>query len=110
MLCFLHPGVANCALCRNKDNEEGIDVCLVCFNGGCLDETRNHAAIHAKKFGHSLSINIKRREKPRRVRTIFLPRITQSLIVNVTRTMFFIESMKNAKKTDTSGRPPSVHG
>lgn len=56
-----------CTQCfDNQDGPEGIDVCLSCFNGGCLaNEDRNHAALHHSKTGHNLVVNIKRVPKPR---------------------------------------------
>ena len=42
----------------------GIDVCLSCFNGGCLDPARHHASTHVRKSGHTYTLNIKRRLKP----------------------------------------------
>ena len=53
-----------------QDGPLGIDVCLTCFNGGCLDTERHHALIHYKKSGHKFALNVKRRRKPssRRVR------------------------------------------
>lgn len=42
----------------------GIDVCLTCFNGGCLDETRQHSRIHHEKSGHAFALNVKRKHKP----------------------------------------------
>lgn len=46
-----------------KDSAEGIDVCLYCFNGGCLDKTRHHALTHILKSGHRFTLNVKRKEK-----------------------------------------------
>lgn len=45
-----------------QDDEDGIDVCLKCFNAGC---PRQHAPLHAQRQGaaHSLVVNIKRRRK-----------------------------------------------
>ncbi|PCH32979.1 ubiquitinyl hydrolase [Wolfiporia cocos MD-104 SS10] len=54
-----------CTQCfDNQDHPLGIDVCLVCFNGGCLDRDRHHARIHAQKSGHKFTLNIKRKLKP----------------------------------------------
>ncbi|KAF8327578.1 ubiquitin carboxyl-terminal hydrolase 14 [Cantharellus anzutake] len=56
-----------CTQCfDSQDGQGGVDVCLTCFNGGCVDQKRRHATIHAKKFGHPLSLNIQRHAKPRR--------------------------------------------
>ncbi|ESK93387.1 ubiquitin carboxyl-terminal hydrolase 14 [Moniliophthora roreri MCA 2997] len=52
-----------CTQCFDgQDSDAGIDVCLVCFNGGCLSE-RAHAKMHAEKTGHGFALNIKRRVK-----------------------------------------------
>ncbi|GJJ14841.1 hypothetical protein Clacol_009109 [Clathrus columnatus] len=56
-----------CTQCfDNQDLAEGIDVCLSCFNGGCvgMDETRKHAQLHSQKTGHPFSLNIRRILKP----------------------------------------------
>ena len=57
---------------RTQDGPEGIDICLYCFNGGCLSTERHHAQTHARKTGHQLALNIKRlpRPKPKRVRDV----------------------------------------
>ena len=47
-----------------QDGPLGIDVCLICFNGGCLDANRHHALNHYKKTGHKFALNVKRRKKP----------------------------------------------
>ncbi|KAF7724024.1 hypothetical protein EC973_001431 [Apophysomyces ossiformis] len=43
-----------------RDGSEGIDVCLTCFNGGCLDPQRMHARNHFQLNGHPLVVNIRR--------------------------------------------------
>lgn len=54
-----------CTQCfDNQDGPLGIDVCLTCFNGGCLDPDRHHALTHYKKTGHKFALNVKRRRKP----------------------------------------------
>ncbi|EAU87111.2 ubiquitin carboxyl-terminal hydrolase 14 [Coprinopsis cinerea okayama7 len=54
-----------CTQCfDNQDLPAGIDVCLVCFNGGCLDNERRHAQNHVQKSGHKFTLNIKRKVKP----------------------------------------------
>src|ERR1700722_404177 len=47
-----------------QDEPLGIDVCLSCFNGGCLGEERHHARTHVQKTGHSFTLNIRRKLKP----------------------------------------------
>ncbi|KZT42965.1 ubiquitinyl hydrolase [Sistotremastrum suecicum HHB10207 ss-3] len=55
-----------CTQCfDNQDGEEGIDVCLSCFNGGCLDGDRRHASVHHSKSFHPYALNIRRRVKAR---------------------------------------------
>ncbi|PPR03548.1 hypothetical protein CVT24_007596 [Panaeolus cyanescens] len=50
-----------CTQCFDNQNlEQGIDVCLSCFNGGCVNAERHHASTHAAKSGHKLSLNIRR--------------------------------------------------
>ncbi|KAK5801010.1 hypothetical protein VI817_003222 [Penicillium citrinum] len=44
------------------DEELGLNVCLQCFNGGCVGD-RDHARLHYQRFGHSLALNIKRTPK-----------------------------------------------
>lgn len=48
------------SLTISQDGPEGIDVCLSCFNGGCLSEERHHARTHAEKTGHIWTLNVKR--------------------------------------------------
>src|SRR5882762_5350106 len=54
-----------------QDGSLGIDVCLACFNGGCLDPNRHHALTHYKKSGHKFALNVKRRIKPSSKRVCF---------------------------------------
>ncbi|KAG1466490.1 hypothetical protein G6F56_004680 [Rhizopus delemar] len=50
-----------CTQCfDSQDGPEGIDVCLTCFNGGCLSTERHHALTHFQLSGHSLAVNIRR--------------------------------------------------
>ncbi|KAI0075716.1 ubiquitinyl hydrolase [Panus rudis PR-1116 ss-1] len=54
-----------CTQCfDNQDQPLGIDVCLQCFTGGCLDRERHHMRTHVSKTGHAFTLNIKRRLKP----------------------------------------------
>ncbi|CEH13292.1 ubiquitin carboxyl-terminal hydrolase 14 [Ceraceosorus bombacis] len=55
-----------CTLCFDGSQEEhGIDVCLTCFNGGCVgNKDREHARAHASKTWHPIVCNVKRRRKP----------------------------------------------
>ncbi|VDC03208.1 unnamed protein product [Peniophora sp. CBMAI 1063] len=54
-----------CTQCfDNQDTEHGVDVCLHCFNGGCLSTERHHARDHATKTGHRFALNVRRRLKP----------------------------------------------
>ncbi|KAF9563466.1 ubiquitin carboxyl-terminal hydrolase 14 [Agrocybe pediades] len=53
-----------CTQCfDNQDSDDGIDVCLKCFNGGCLDKSKHHALTHVQKSGHSFTLNVKRKPK-----------------------------------------------
>lgn len=56
-----------CTLCfDDQDGPEGIDVCLLCFNGGCTGNgDREHSRLHFQKTGHAIVANVKRRRKPR---------------------------------------------
>ncbi|KAF6752100.1 hypothetical protein DFP72DRAFT_968124 [Ephemerocybe angulata] len=54
-----------CTQCfDDQDSPLGIDVCLTCFNGGCLSSDRHHAQTHVKKPGHKFTLNVKRKIKP----------------------------------------------
>ncbi|CAG8464731.1 11325_t:CDS:10 [Ambispora leptoticha] len=58
-----------CTQCFDtQDLPLGIDVCLTCFNAGCLDPTRQHAFLHYQKTAHPLVLNIRRlvKDKPKR--------------------------------------------
>jgi len=46
-----------------QDGPAGIDVCLVCFNGSCLDSDRHHTRTHVLRSGHSFTLNVKRLPK-----------------------------------------------
>ena len=48
-----------------QDSEDGIDVCLTCFNGGCLGIERHHARTHSERTEHVFTLNVKRRPKAR---------------------------------------------
>ncbi|KAJ6624496.1 hypothetical protein B0H10DRAFT_2006189 [Mycena sp. CBHHK59/15] len=53
-----------CTQCfDNQDNPQGIEVCLSCFNGGCMEE-RHHMRTHLQKSGHRFTLNVKRKLKP----------------------------------------------
>ncbi|KAG2352129.1 hypothetical protein BDR07DRAFT_919211 [Suillus spraguei] len=53
-----------CTQCfDNQDGPMGIDVCLVCFNGSCLDSDRHHTRNHVLRSGHSFTLNVKRTPK-----------------------------------------------
>ncbi|PWN21423.1 ubiquitinyl hydrolase [Microstroma glucosiphilum] len=56
-----------CTLCfDDQDGPEGIDVCLICFNGGCTGNgDREHSRLHWQKTGHAIVANVKRRRKAR---------------------------------------------
>ncbi|KAG8957804.1 hypothetical protein FRC03_009778 [Tulasnella sp. 419] len=55
-----------CTQCfDNQDLPVGIDVCLTCFNGGCINEDRHHASTHFDKSTHPLALNVKRTQKTR---------------------------------------------
>ena len=64
-----------------QDHPLGVDVCLICFNGGCLDRKRQHALTHVEKTGHTFTLNVKRKLKPsaNRVRSAALPTSTAIL-------------------------------
>ncbi|TFK48016.1 ubiquitin carboxyl-terminal hydrolase 14 [Heliocybe sulcata] len=54
-----------CTQCfDNQDHPLGIDVCLTCFNGGCLGSERHHARTHFEKSGHPFALNVRRKLKP----------------------------------------------
>jgi ubiquitin carboxyl-terminal hydrolase 5/13 len=56
-----------CTQCfDNQDLPLGVDVCLLCSNGGCIndDPSRQHARLHHEKLGHPFSLNVKRKLKP----------------------------------------------
>ncbi|CAG8499164.1 5681_t:CDS:10 [Paraglomus brasilianum] len=58
-----------CTQCfDSQDLPQGIDVCLSCFNAGCLDNDRHHAKLHYQKTNHPLTLNIRRTVKEKRKR------------------------------------------
>ncbi|TGZ82661.1 ubiquitinyl hydrolase [Ascodesmis nigricans] len=55
----------DCTQCFDSiDSPQGLNVCLSCFNGGCVGD-RNHAALHHKISQHPLVLNIRRTKQPR---------------------------------------------
>lgn len=54
-----------CTQCfDNQDSPSGVDVCLACFNGGCLDPGRHHARTHVQRAQHPFTLNVKRKARP----------------------------------------------
>ncbi|PWZ02709.1 ubiquitinyl hydrolase [Testicularia cyperi] len=56
-----------CTLCfDDHDGPDGVDVCLLCFNGGCTgNNDRQHSRLHFEKTQHALVVNVKRVPKPK---------------------------------------------
>ncbi|KAG9311206.1 hypothetical protein JVU11DRAFT_8281 [Chiua virens] len=55
-----------CTQCfDNQDGDDGVEVCLVCFNGACLSPDRHHARTHVARSGHTFTLNVKRKPKPK---------------------------------------------
>ncbi|KAI0207019.1 ubiquitin carboxyl-terminal hydrolase 14 [Astrocystis sublimbata] len=53
----------DCTQCFDSiDCPEGLDVCLQCFNGGCVSE-RTHSQLHYVTRSHPLALNIRRTRK-----------------------------------------------
>ncbi|KAI1003068.1 Ubiquitin carboxyl-terminal hydrolase 14 [Podosphaera aphanis] len=49
-----------CTRCFDSvDDPNGLDLCLICFNGGCTGD-RNHAAQHSATMNHPLVLNLRR--------------------------------------------------
>ena len=71
----------------SQDTHLGVEVCLSCFNGGCLDPERHHARTHVYKSGHTFSLNVKRKPKPstKRVLALYNPFLDIFLIVFIGR-------------------------
>ncbi|CAE6345542.1 unnamed protein product [Rhizoctonia solani] len=71
-----------CTQCfDSQDSSEGVDVCLHCFNGGCLGEERHHARTHAERTGHIWSLNFRRTPKPKTQRGDSEPPLKRLAIV-----------------------------
>ncbi|CAE6505377.1 unnamed protein product [Rhizoctonia solani] len=71
-----------CTQCfDSQDSPEGVDVCLHCFNGGCLGDERHHARTHAERTGHIWSLNFKRTPKPKSQRDDNEPPLKRLAIV-----------------------------
>ncbi len=50
----------DCTQCFDSiDSPGGLNVCLSCFNGGCVGE-RNHGLLHHQTVNHPLALNIRR--------------------------------------------------
>ncbi|KAI0120944.1 ubiquitin carboxyl-terminal hydrolase [Xylariales sp. AK1849] len=53
----------DCTQCFDSvDDPQGLDVCLQCFNGGCLG-VKTHSKLHSTTRGHPLVLNIRRTRK-----------------------------------------------
>ncbi len=61
-----HVHKEECTLCfDDQDGPNGIDVCLLCFNGACTGNgDREHSRLHFEKTQHSLVVNVRRTRKP----------------------------------------------
>ncbi|KAF8467893.1 ubiquitinyl hydrolase [Gautieria morchelliformis] len=73
-----------CTQCfDNQDLPQGIDVCLTCFNGGCInsDPYRKHARLHHDKLGHAFSLNVRRTPKPSTKRDDLEPPLKKLAII-----------------------------
>jgi ubiquitin carboxyl-terminal hydrolase 5/13 len=52
-----------CTQCFDSiDDENGLNVCLQCFNGGCAG-AQHHDDLHKRRSGHPLALNIRRTRK-----------------------------------------------
>ncbi|ETS63547.1 hypothetical protein PaG_01842 [Moesziomyces aphidis] len=65
-----HVHKEECTLCfDDQDGPNGVDVCLLCFNGACTGNgDREHSRLHFEKTQHPLVVNIRRVRKPAPVR------------------------------------------
>ncbi|KAI3481252.1 hypothetical protein L1887_56468 [Cichorium endivia] len=65
-----HVHKEECTLCfDDQDGPNGVDVCLLCFNGACTGNgDREHSRLHFEKAQHPLVVNIRRVRKPAPVR------------------------------------------
>lgn len=61
-----HVHKEECTLCfDDQDGPNGIDVCLLCFNGACTGNgDREHSRLHFEKTQHALVLNIRRTRRP----------------------------------------------
>lgn len=61
-----HVHKEECTLCfDDQDGSNGIDVCLLCFNGACTGNyDREHSRLHFEKTQHALVVNIRRTRRP----------------------------------------------
>ncbi|KAJ3196804.1 hypothetical protein HK101_007635 [Irineochytrium annulatum] len=70
-----------CTVCfETSTAENGIDVCLTCFNGGCNAEDRNHSRLHHSKHRHPVVLNIKKVAIPSRTENSPPQKITKLAI------------------------------
>ncbi|BFZ57937.1 ubiquitin C-terminal hydrolase Ubp14 [Savitreella phatthalungensis] len=47
----------------SQDDASGVDVCLTCFQAGCID--RGHSKAHHELTGHRVVLNVRRKERPK---------------------------------------------
>lgn len=61
-----HVHKEECTLCfDDQDGSNGIDVCLLCFNGGCTGNgDREHSRLHFEKTQHAIVVNVRRTRRP----------------------------------------------
>jgi len=64
-----------------KDSPNGIEICLSCFNGGCIDQARRHAVVHVQKSGHRFTLNVKRRAKASQSKRVWSTTYFPSMIL-----------------------------
>ncbi|KAJ5668806.1 hypothetical protein N7462_009876 [Penicillium macrosclerotiorum] len=104
----------DCTQCFDSiDDDLGLNVCLHCFNGGCVGD-RDHALLHFKRYGHSLALNIRRSPKqvlrdeppPKISKLAIAPETEEDRYDLVTSVVCYSCSQPNVNKS--SGNLPTV--
>ncbi|TKY90529.1 hypothetical protein EX895_000527 [Sporisorium graminicola] len=78
-----HVHKEECTLCfDDQDGTNGIDVCLLCFNGACTGNgDREHSRLHFEKTQHALVVNIRRTRRPPRPAELGAPSVPKKLAI-----------------------------
>ncbi|KAI1442613.1 ubiquitinyl hydrolase [Annulohypoxylon stygium] len=102
----------DCTQCFDSiDEPQGLDVCLQCFNGGCLG-VRTHSQLHYVTRSHPLALNIRRTRKrvvkdepPAKMTKLAIAAETEADRYDITTTVKCLECSTELDKTSPKLAP-----